>query len=46
MYMLTAILGYSHVDATAILALLLEHEQRAAGNVLIVAERQQRMTRM
>ena len=46
MYVLTAILGYSHADATAILLLLLEHQQRADGHVLIVAERQQRVTTM
>ena len=44
MYVLTAILGYSHADAAAILALLLEHQQRADGHVLLVARRQQRVT--
>ena len=46
MYMLTAILAYSHVDTAVILALLLEHPQRADGHVLLVAKRQQRVTRM
>ena len=46
MYVLTAILGYSHAEATATLARLQEHHQRADGRVLMVAQTQQRVTAM